>query len=245
MTRQLVYVLVGAGALALGYGVLFLGQDGVDAVMGEDHVVEYLGALGLFAASVLFFLGFLRVRQSPISWVKKAFLLVLALVFFFGGGEEISWGQRILGLETPEGLRESNVQGELNFHNLEVLGVNLEIERLFQAFWVVFAVLLPIVCAFSDRARTTLGRLIPVLPLWIAALFVVDQVLAELVEAFLTSNPDLYHGSLPLGTNRWELTETLVALLFAVAAGTVLHDLSRERSESSSKAVIGTVPQGR
>lgn len=245
MTRPLLYVLVGTGALALGYAVLFLGQDAVDAMMGEDGVVEYLGALGLFAASVLFFLGFLRVRQSPISWIKKAFLLVLALVFLFGAGEEISWGQRILGVETPEALRDANVQGELNFHNLEVLGVTLEIERLFQAFWVVFAVLVPIACAFSERARITLGRLIPVLPLWIAALFVVDQVLAELVEAFLTSNPDLYHGSLPLGTNRWELTETLVALLFAVASWTVLHDLSREHSESRSKAVVGTVPQGR
>jgi hypothetical protein len=231
--------------LALCYGVLFLGRDAVDAMMGEDGVVEYLGALGLLAASALFFVAFLRVRQSSISWIKKLSLLGLALVFFFGGGEEISWGQRILGLETPEGLRDANTQGELNFHNLEVLGVTLKIERLFQAFWVVFAVLVPIACAFSDRARAALARLIPVLPLWIAALFVADQVLAELVEAVLTSNPNLYHGSLALGTNRWELTETLVALLFAVAAWVVLHDVSRERSEASPKAVIGTVPQGR
>ena len=40
-----------------------------------------------------------------------------ALVLFWIAGEEISWGQRIFDLSTPDAL-EANTQGELNLHNL-------------------------------------------------------------------------------------------------------------------------------
>ena len=32
--------------------------------------------------------------------------------------EEISWGQRIFDIDTPEALKEVNVQKEINIHNL-------------------------------------------------------------------------------------------------------------------------------
>ena len=35
----------------------------------------------------------------------------------FIGGEEISWGQRIIGLETPDFLTASNNRGKFNIHN--------------------------------------------------------------------------------------------------------------------------------
>src|SRR5574341_974986 len=43
---------------------------------------------------------------------------------FFISGEEIAWGQRLLGLETPEKLEAGNLQGEITLHNIiGVLGV--------------------------------------------------------------------------------------------------------------------------
>lgn len=38
------------------------------------------------------------------------------MVFF--GGEEINWGQRIIGFETPAFLANPNIQGEFNLHNI-------------------------------------------------------------------------------------------------------------------------------
>ena len=32
-------------------------------------------------------------------------------------GEEISWGQRLFGIATPEALKETNLQNEINLHN--------------------------------------------------------------------------------------------------------------------------------
>lgn len=42
----------------------------------------------------------------------------MAAVLFAVAGDEISWGQRILGIETPEDLKQINTQGEITFHNL-------------------------------------------------------------------------------------------------------------------------------
>ena len=36
------------------------------------------------------------------------------IAFFFVAGEELSWGQRIIGIETTEYFKENNVQEELN-----------------------------------------------------------------------------------------------------------------------------------
>lgn len=50
------------------------------------------------------------------------FALVLGvlygLAYIWAGGEEISWGQRIIGFESPEYFRENNDQQEFTFHNL-------------------------------------------------------------------------------------------------------------------------------
>jgi hypothetical protein len=50
---------------------------------------------------------------------------MVVLLFVFGAGEEISWGQRLLNLETGDFFNEYNYQGETNLHNLELGGVNI------------------------------------------------------------------------------------------------------------------------
>ena len=48
-----------------------------------------------------------------------AFLyFVLSICFLFVAGEEISWGQRLLNIETPDILMKHNKQGEITLHNL-------------------------------------------------------------------------------------------------------------------------------
>ena len=63
---------------------------------------------------------FRRLRLQDISYPKsvRAAMLGLALLCLLAAGEEISWGQRLLGLETGEAFRKLNYQGETNLHNL-------------------------------------------------------------------------------------------------------------------------------
>jgi hypothetical protein len=53
-------------------------------------------------------------------------------VCLFGAGEEISWGQRVFSIETPQALMERNAQQELNLHNLTFQwnGQEVKINRL-------------------------------------------------------------------------------------------------------------------
>lgn len=44
-----------------------------------------------------------------------------AFANFFIAGEEIAWGQRIFGLQTPEELKQINHQGEITVHNIQIV----------------------------------------------------------------------------------------------------------------------------
>ncbi|MHC2993558.1 hypothetical protein OB13_18980 [Pontibacter sp. HJ8] len=57
--------------------------------------------------------------------IPVVFFSVAALVFFFGFGEEISWGQRILGFDTPEELQKINNQNEFSLHNIQIRDISL------------------------------------------------------------------------------------------------------------------------
>lgn len=78
----------------------------------EDLCGEWL-QFWLFALATLFF-GRLVLRTSP----YRLFFVILALSCFYVTMEEISWGQRVFDLSTPEFFAKHNIQKETNFHNL-------------------------------------------------------------------------------------------------------------------------------
>ncbi len=87
------------------------------AVLREDGPIEWATAM-LFAVAFVAGLGAaLALFKSRRRW-EAALYLAFALVMFFCAGEEISWGQRILGFETPDALREINRQDEFTLHNI-------------------------------------------------------------------------------------------------------------------------------
>lgn len=84
----------------------------------EDHLIEWAQfALCLFTA-IAAGVAVWRIRFSP--RLAGAFLVLLALGCFFLAGEEISWAQRVIGVETPAVLAEANRQSETNLHNIDI-----------------------------------------------------------------------------------------------------------------------------
>lgn len=87
----------------------------------EDGLFEYL----TFAAYLIgsgFSLAILKNiwskwRSSWMSWPLLFGFLVVAVVFFFIAGEEISWGQRIFNIATPQDYAAVNTQQEITIHN--------------------------------------------------------------------------------------------------------------------------------
>lgn len=87
----------------------------------EDGPIEWLTVIGLLMSFVVCVYRVISLRKEK----NISFLVVwafLALVCFFGAGEEISWGQRIFNIESSEWFIENNAQKETNFHNLVVEG---------------------------------------------------------------------------------------------------------------------------
>jgi hypothetical protein len=106
-------VLVAATALSRP---LFL------ALVREDGPIEWLQFMAFFAAATLLALAGTRLaRRGDIAGAVLISVGALGIVGI--AGEEISWGQRLLDLETPESLGEVNHQNEINLHNITAFPV--------------------------------------------------------------------------------------------------------------------------
>lgn len=184
---------------ALGYLLLFLPDDVFKQLAKEDGVLEWTCTLLFFATAILFFILFFRnnsfakteVANFYNTYTKRIWFLLLALLFIFLTGEEISWGQRILGIETPEELAEKNMQGETNFHNLDIwhlydengdrksgLALHLTAKRIFIYIFTTFMLFLPLAVKFIPFVRNLVKRFhLPVPAMELGIMFVANVVL--------------------------------------------------------------------
>ena len=96
---------------------------------GEDGLSEWWSvATYLVSAGLAIFVA-VSLKTTKHSKLKY-FYLVLAVVFFLGGMEEISWGQRIFGWRTPVIMGGINFQDETTLHNINFAD-NVIFEGLF------------------------------------------------------------------------------------------------------------------
>ena len=105
-------IIISIVGLALLGGIYFSHTDETffrERYVVEDGLLEWSSSIALAVCSVIMFLRFLRAKSKPFLFFR-ATLLGAALIFLFGAGEEISWGQRIFDIETPESLKELNKQ---------------------------------------------------------------------------------------------------------------------------------------
>lgn len=185
--KPAIYIAL-AAYITLTYLVLAIGTNWVTATIPEDHYFELVGAFSFLVTSILFFSGFILARRTLdktwVSLAKQLIYLGLALLFFFGAGEEISWGQRILGFQTPESLSEVNRQEEFNLHNLSAWEASefLDPDRLFDVFWFLFAVLTPAVALVVPSFKRFAGQFIPIVFWGISLLFLYNYLWAKLAK---------------------------------------------------------------
>jgi hypothetical protein len=148
-------------AVLYGIGVRYLeGPDPFRIYVREDGPAEYATAFFLFAASLVAlcraFICCRGKRHLPIlTWS------VLAFLFFFAAGDEISWGQRILNLESGEFFMKYNKQEETNIHNLVIAGKSLNMiifSRLVIITLLFYFVALPLLVRKPGFMRNLAAR---------------------------------------------------------------------------------------
>jgi hypothetical protein len=146
--RGAVGFLITAVAISASLMLLRLTPATTDWFIKEDGPIEDFGAICLFGASAFVVLALFHLRRAKVSRIKLASYACCALFLFIAGGEEISWGQRFLGIQTPQIIAKINVQGEINLHNLygNEHGQNMSV-IIFRMFWFVLGVALPLLQA--------------------------------------------------------------------------------------------------
>lgn len=114
------------------FSLLFIFAGGTyDRITQEDHLVEYIGFIFLLVTGgYLIAAGFLGILEKKRKLYACALLLLVGLVFIVAAFEEISWGQRLLGFQTPEKLVQQNDQNEFNFHNIDKKFFDRLVDRL-------------------------------------------------------------------------------------------------------------------
>jgi len=180
------WIVLGIVALlfAVGFFLVFTNVPLFESYTVEDGIVEWLTVIGLLLAA---FTSFKRAADLSRhrSWLFITGCLLMGFVLFFGAGEEISWGQRLLGIQSPDYFKENNTQGETNFHNLVLGGVRINrwiFSFLLTAVLAVYIIIMPLLYRskkWMQRFVTYCG--IPLPKAYQAVAFLVIFGLSELV----------------------------------------------------------------
>ncbi len=90
----------------------------------ENGLLQNITVLCYGAAAIFFFALLLRVlRPHEPPGLQRWWFLILGLGCSVVAGEEINWGQSLIQYETPDFLASTNIQQEVNLHNIELPGL--------------------------------------------------------------------------------------------------------------------------
>jgi hypothetical protein len=126
-------------------------------LLQEDGPLENIATVSVLLAALFFFAAYLRHRGTRVN--RFYLLFSIALLFLFL--EEISWGQRIFGIETPALFEDLNAQKEINLHNYSPIYKHInKIAYAGLQFYLVGIVLLTLI--FKKLYSTFLKFQIPI-----------------------------------------------------------------------------------
>jgi hypothetical protein len=158
----------------------------------EDGPVETLSATLFFVGGIAFLVAARRsayLRERASVWAYVVILLWAALCFVCAG-EEISWGQRIIGFETPEKIKSANLQEEFNIHNLAVFYESGSTYRYLSIFILLTGLVIPAIAATAWGLNLTRALGNPVAP-WVLAPAFVGAYLFGHYYIGISPNPDI------------------------------------------------------
>lgn len=152
----------------------------------EDGWIEYLTFLPLLLGTILCWH-----RANILKPFRGKFfqfcLITMGFIFLFGALEEISYGQRIIGFETPLWFQKYNTQGEFNFHNLRFGGFKVN-RYIFGTFLGICVVLYFLVMPFLYIRGGKIKNLVDKFALPVPKLFhIVAYLCLALIVKFIDS----------------------------------------------------------
>ena len=200
-TEKLAYLFL---ILIFGLGIYYANtnlQYFDEVYTKEDGFAEYGTAILLFCSSILLFSRFFNLFKHKKGFWKLG-IFFMAVIFLFGAGEEISWGQRIFNVESSDYFLDNNAQGETNLHNMVVDGKKVN-KIIFSQLLTIILVIYLIITPILYRKFKSIKNL--------ANMFAVPIVQWHHTIAFLSATAILVF----IGSNRkWELYELAFGVIF-------------------------------
>lgn len=204
------FLIVAGLFIGLTFLPLFGSERILDLFGREDGIFENLTALYLFLIALIFVAAFFLFQAT--SLLKLSYT-GLALLFFLGAGEEVSWGERIFHWDDHNFIRDVNVQRELTLHNLKYFQgedsmIPVSASQLFTVFAFTIAVLIPLACTLSSSINKFVAPRFPRLPLYPGVLVVITYIFQKLMLRVLPLFPALYHHpTMPIPQGVHEIRE--------------------------------------
>lgn len=148
----------------------------------EDNIIENIQGILLLSASIIIFFN---IRRK--TWFKyRPFCIVAFIGCIFLFMEEISYGQRLLRISTPDFFSQFNDSKEINLHNINdgVMEVCLYTLILLWAFVSLFN--------FKFYIKVLMARWIPIYHTEINILAILLVILTQMSYSISNSFPEAF-----------------------------------------------------
>lgn len=177
---------INAGVLALAWALSGADPAPLWTLLAEDRLTEWMQFLCFVVISVLLgFTAVARARQVPVLSLEVLGMAGLSLLVGLAALEEISWFQRVLGVESSEFFRQHNRQAETNLHNLALGNASLHktvILKLIFITGIAHNLVLPLLARSRpgiQRFIESIGLYLP--PLSVAVIYLVLLALSHIL----------------------------------------------------------------
>ena len=178
-------VLVSAALILLITYALYLkflpDEETFQKLVIEDGFVEYTTVFFLVLSCIVCIYRAFQYRSAR-NHMGVFIWALLAFLFFFAAGDEISWGQRIFGIESSDFFLDHNKQAETNLHNLVVGGLSVNkiifsrllfiVLTIYFLFWRPLVLKVPAIRKLNDRFCVPVPRMQHIIVIIIVTLMI-------------------------------------------------------------------------
>jgi len=170
-----IFAIIASTVMSLYY---FIDEDFFSRFADEDHFSETLSALFLLIAGVILITNSLYKIKKGKRFRQEVLFILFGLMLVFAFGEEISWGQRIFDIPTPDFFLKYNAQQELSIHNLFIFHTSLyNPNSLVDVFVFIMGIMIPVLCFRSPNFRKALDKInFPIIQLSFLPIFSIGLI---------------------------------------------------------------------
>jgi len=139
----------------------FLHEEFYRQITKEDHIIEWLTVVFFLLTALLATIHAVLAKKNANRYFWFHVLVAIGCVFF--ALEEVSWGQRVFNIISPEYFMAHSDQQEINIHNVINEQYSVRTKHVAALVMSLYGVVLPVL-ALRPWARTLAAKFRVIVP---------------------------------------------------------------------------------